>query len=169
MDYQTPSRNQKKKSPTNPSPPRSSSRLSDSSLSDSASIRYYTALANSSTLYQSPYESPYARDEDRRTQPPTESASRTSAISTTSGSTTVNPSYTAPSPATKDSPSTYSSSSGGSLYTSSLTAQSYRGNTLGSMSPSKGKTMSSVSPFLDLSLFTHSLSGVSRVTRIIPT
>lgn len=142
MDYQTPSRNQKKKSPTDRSSRPSPSRHSSSSLSESASLRYYTALATSST----PYQSPYTQDEDRPTQLPTGSASRTSAKSTTSNS-IVDPSYKAPSPPTKDSLSTYSSSSGGSLYTS--------------------PTMSSVSQTHDLLLFTHQLSSAIRTTPVM--
>lgn len=153
MDYQTPYRSQKRKSPTDPNSRSSSSKESTSSLPESASIRYYTALAKSST----PYISPYAQDDNRRTQPPTTLALRAPATST-SRSTTVNSSYKAPSAPTKGSLSTYSSSSGGSLYTSSPPRQTYAEHSPGSMSSSKGKTMSSVSRFFDLSHFAHALS-----------
>jgi hypothetical protein len=150
MDYHTSSRNRTRKSSTEPSPPSSSSRHSSSSTSESASIRYYTALAGSSTPYRSPYEPTYTQDEDRRAEPSTASASRASAVSASSRSANLHPSYEPPSPPTKDSLSTGSLSSGGSLYTSSPTTQNYQG-TPGGTGSSRGKTMSSVSHDFDLS------------------
>lgn len=157
MDYQTSSRSQKKPYYSSSNSQSSSSRHSTHSATDSASIRYYTALANSST----PYESPYAQDKDRQTQPPTNPALRASATRSTS----VNPSYKASSPPVRDSLSTYSSSSGGSLYTSSPSRQQHRGTTSGSMSSSKG--MSSVSHFFYLSSGSHPLSSPFTSSRVI--
>lgn len=146
MDYQATSSRQKRPSPKHSNSYSASSRRPISSTSESASIRYYTALANSST----PYESPYAQD----TQPPTNQTLRASTTSI-ARSPSVNPAYIAPSPPTKESLSTYSSSSGGSLYPSSTSRQEYRSNTPGTMSSSK--TMSSVSHSSGSAFVTHSL------------
>lgn len=149
MDYQTPSRNQKKKSSTDSTSRKSPSTYTDLPVSESASVKYYTAVAKSTK----PYRSPYTEDTDRHLQPP----SRTS--TTLSASRSATTSHKAPSPLTKDSLSTYSSSSGDSLYTSSPT---HRGHSSRKMSSSKGKTMSSVSHFLDLSVVRHTLSSAFR-------
>ena len=142
MDHQT-SRSQKKRSPTGSS---SSSKYSNSTTTESASLRYFTALANTST----PYESPYAQDRDKRPQQPTTAALRASTISTTARSVSAEPSYKTTSLPVRGAPSTHSSSSGGSLYTASPSRQPQRAETPGSMSSSK--TMSSVSHFSHLSV-----------------
>ncbi len=166
MDYQTSSRNRTKKSSTEPSPPSSPSRHSSSSASESASVRYYTALAGSSTPYRSPYEPTYTQDEDRRAEPSTASALRASAVSASPRSANLHPSYEPPSPPTKDSLSTGSLSSGGSLYTSSPTNQNYQGNTPGGTGSSGRKTMSSVSNEFDLSLYASMLCTLSSYSRL---
>lgn len=164
MDYQSSSRNRRKNASTEPSPPSSSSRHSSSSIPESASIRYYTALAGSSTPYRSPYEPTHAQDEDRRTQPSTASASRASAVSATSRSANLHPFYEPPTLPTKDSLSTGSLSSGGSLYTSSPTTQNYQG-TPGGTGSSRGKTMSSVSYHFDLALYVSISSTFTSYSR----
>lgn len=139
MDYPTSSRRQKKPSPTGSD---SSSKYSSPTTTESASGGYFTALANSST----PYESPYTQGRDKRPQPPTTLTLRASTTSNTTRSQRVDPSYQPTSPPVRGSLSTYSSSSGGSLYTSSPSREQQRGTTPGSMS-SSSKAMSSVSAF----------------------
>ena len=143
MDYPTASRDPKKPSSTGST---SSSRRSTSATTESASVRYFTAFANSSA----PYESPYAQVYDKRTQSPT-----TSGLQTSTAARTASPSarvaYTATSLPSRGNLSTYSSSSGGSLYTTSRSNQQRRGGTPGSMSSSK--PMSAVST--DLTLCCH--------------
>ena len=135
MDHQT-SRSQKKRSATGSS---SSSKSSNPTTTESASLRYFTALANKST----PYESPYAQDRDKRPPPPTTAALRASTISTTTRSSSAEVSYKPTSLPVRGVQSTHSSSSGGSLYTSSPSRQQQRAESPGTMSSSK--TMSSVS------------------------
>lgn len=136
MDYQTSSRSHKKTSATGSN---YSSRLSPVTATEPASVRYFAALANSTT----PYESPYAQDRDKRPQPP---AVRTSATPTATRSPREEPTYRRSSPPIGGSLSTHSSSSGGSLFTSSTSRRQQRSTTPGSMSSSKA--MSSVSQFL---------------------
>ena len=140
MDYHTPSRTQKKQSPSSSSKHSCSSRHSTSATTEPASSKYLTAIANSST----PYESPYAQNKDRISQPPSDSSYRTS-----SRSESVNPALSVPSPLPA-SISPYSSSSDGSLYRSSPAPQQHRQTIPRKMSSSR--TMSAVSHFLHLSL-----------------
>ena len=132
MNYQTSSRSQKKASPASSN---NSSRSLSAATTEPASVRYFTALANSSTEY----ESPYAQDRDKRPQPPTTRASTLPYTArSTSGSAAT---YRTLTPPARGDLSTYSSSSGGSLYTTSR--QQQRSTTPGNMNSSK--TMSSVS------------------------
>ena len=139
MDYPTTSRSQRKATTITSSPQASSSRQPLSSISESASIRYYTSIANSST----PYESPYAQDRDRLAQPPTSVAIRASTTASTR-SPSVDPFYKDQVQSARTPKSSYSSSSsGGSLYPSSPGSQRHRSSTPGTMS--SAKNMSSVS------------------------
>ena len=120
MDYQSSSRSQKKRSPTGLNTA-SSSRQAVPTTSVPPSLRYFTAAASSSP----PYESPYAHNQDRRSQPPSDSSVRsTSAYQTLSAPST-----------TRTPHSNYSfSSSGGSIYDSP--------GPRGSRNTSPGDTMS---------------------------
>lgn len=140
MDYQSSSRSQKKPSSTG-SDRASSSRQAAPTTTVSPSLRYFTAAASSSR----PYESPYAQDQDRRSQPPPDSSVRS-----TSRSTGVYPTLTGPSPTRVPHSTQSSSSSGGSLYDSPGPRGSRNTTPGGTMSTQR--TMSSVSILLDLSL-----------------
>lgn len=137
MDYQSSSRSQKKRSPTG-SDTASSSRQALSTTSAPPSLRYFTAAASSST----PYESPYAQDQDRRSQPPSDSSVRSTSRSTSlypslSGHSTTRASHSKPG----------SSSSGDSIYDSPGPRGSRNTTPGGTMSTQR--TMSSVSVLLE--------------------
>ena len=137
MDYQSSSRSQKKRSPTGSDTASSSSRQALSTTSAPPSLRYFTAAASSST----PYESPYAQDQDRRSQPPSDSSVRS-----TSRSTSLYPSLSGNS-TTRASHSKQSSSSGDSIYDSPGPRGSRNTTPGGTMSTQR--TMSSVSVSLE--------------------
>ena len=141
MDYQSSSRSHKKRSPTG-SDTASSSRQALPTTSVPPNLRYFTAIASSST----PYESPYAQDQDRRSVPPSDSSVRSASRSTNVYPTLSGPSTTQ-APHSKQSSS--SSSSGSSLYDSPGPRGSRNTTPGGTMSTQR--TMSSVSLLLDLS------------------
>ena len=151
MDYQISSRSQKKSSPAGSN---SSPASSIPTTTQSARVSYFTAIANSSTSY----ESPYAQGRDKRPQPPTAAAIRASTISTATRSSSVDPAYKRGSPPVRGALSTSSSSSGGSLYTSSPSRQQQQGDITETMSSSRD--MSSVSQIPYLRPFTETLSSV---------
>lgn len=133
MNYQPSSRSQKKRSPTG-SDTASSSTQAIPTTSVLPSLRYFTAAASSSTAYQSPY----AQDQDRRSQPASDSS-----VPSTSGLTSAHPFLSGPS--TTSAPhSKQSSSSGGSIYESPDPRSSHNNTPGGTMSTQR--TMSSVSP-----------------------
>ena len=129
MNYQPSSRSQKKRSPTG-SDTASSSRQTAPTTSVPPSLRYFTAAASSSL----PYESPYAQDQDRRPQRPSDSSGYITLIGTS----------TTRKPHSQQS----SSSSGGSLYGSPGFSGSRDTTPGGTMSTQR--TMSSVSRFPDV-------------------
>ena len=133
MDYQSSSQSQQKRSPTG-SNKASSSRQAVSTTSVPPRLRYFTASASSST----PYESPYALNQDRRSQPPSDSS--TSLYPTLSGPSTTR------APHSKKNSS--SSSSGGSLY-------DYSPGPRGSRNTTPGGTMSSQRNMSSVSLVLH--------------
>lgn len=139
MDYQSSSRSHKKRSPTG-SDTASSSRQALPTTSVPPTLRYFTAVASSST----PYESPYAQDQDRRSLPPSDSS-----IRSTSRSTNVYPTLSGPSTTRAPHSKQSSSSSGSSLY-DSPGPRGCRNTTPGGTMSSQ-RTMSSVSLLLDLS------------------
>lgn len=141
MDYQPSSRSQKKRSPTG-SDSASSSRPAVATTSVPPSLRYFTAAASLST----PYESPYAQDQDRRSQPPSDSS-----ILSTSRSTDVYPTLSGPSATRAPHSKQSSSSSGGSLYDSPGPGPCGSRNTTPGGTMSTQRTMSSVSLSLDRS------------------
>lgn len=139
MDYQTSSRSSKKPSPITSDTRSSSSRYSASTpTTNSAALKYFTAAANSSK----PYESPYAQNIDKPSQRSSASNIRASNITASTRPSSNIPSYTASSQS-RASISPESSSSGGSLYTSSPAPQYQRHGTPSTMSASRN--MSSVS------------------------
>lgn len=141
MDYQSSSRSQKKRSPTG-SDTASSSRQAVPTTSVPPSLRYFTAVASSST----PYESPYAQDQDSRSQPPSDSSVRS-----TSRSTSLYPTLSGV-PTTRSLHSKQSSSSSGdSIYESQGPRHSRNTTPGGTMSTQR--TMSSVSQLFDRVLF----------------
>lgn len=133
MDYQSSCQSQKKQSPTG-SNTASLSRQAVPTTSVPLSLRYFTASARSST----PYESPYALNQDRRSQPPSDSS--TSLYPTLSG-----PSNTR---AHHSKQNSSSSSSGGSIYEYSVPRGSRNTTPIGTMSSQRN--MSSVSLVLHL-------------------
>ena len=139
MDYQPSSRSQKKPSPAG-SDTASSSRQAVPATSFPPSLRYFTAAASSSI----PYESPYAQDQDRRSQPPSDSSVRSA-----SRLTSVYPTLSGP-PTTRTPHSKQSSSSGNSLYDPPDPRGSRKTTPGGTMSSQR--TMSSVSLRLHLLL-----------------
>ena len=141
MNYQPSSRSQKKRSPAG-SDTASSSRKAAPTTSVPPSLRYFTAAASSSL----PYESPYAQNQDRRSQPPSES----SGYITFSGTSTTRKPHSQQS----------SSSSGGSLYDSPGFCGSRDTTPGGTMSTQR--TMSSVSRFLGIFLRFLSLLYVAK-------
>ena len=124
MDYQSSSQSQKKRSPTG-SNTASSSRQAVPTTSVPPSLRYFTTSASSST----PYESPYALNQDRRSQTLSDFLSGPS---------------TTRAPHSKQKSS--SSSSGGSIYDSPGPRGSRNTTPGGTMSTQR--TMSSVSSLL---------------------
>lgn len=152
MDHYNSSRSQKKQSPSHSSNHSSSSKHSLSATTKSTSSRSFTAIANSSQ----PYESPYAQNRDKISQPPSDTSYRTS-----SRPESDYPTLSVPSPL-PTSRSPYSSSSDGSLYISTPAPQQPNRNALGKMSSSR--TMSAVSNILYLS----SNSGRCSFSYILP-
>ena len=134
MNYQSSSRSQKKRSPTS-SNTASSSRQTTPTASLPPSLRYFTAAASASV----PYESPYAQNQDRRPQRPSDSLVRS-----TSSSTSVYP--TSSGLSTTRTPQSKQSSSGSddSFYDSPGPRSSRYTTPAGTMSSSQ-RTMSSVS------------------------
>ena len=154
MDYQSTSRSQKKRSPTG-SDTATSSRQQLSTTSAPPSLRYFTAAASSSI----PYESPYAQDQDRRSQPPSDSSVRS-----TSRSTSLYPSLSGTSTTrVSHSKQSSSSSSGGSIYDSPGPRGSRNTTPGGTMSTQR--TMSSVSVLLNISFAVWSLHTVHKFLR----
>ena len=142
MNYQSSySRSQKKRSPTD-SDTTSSWRQATPTASVPPTLRYFTAVASSSI----PYESPYAQNQDRRPQRPSDSSVRS-----TSRSTSVYPTLSGLSitqtPRSKQS----SSCSDDSFYDSPGSSRSRYINPADTMSSSR--TMSSVSSLLTLHRF----------------
>ena len=134
MDYQSSSQSPKKRSPTG-STSASSSRQAVPTTSVPPSLRYFTASASSSR----PYESPYALNQDRSSQPPSESS-----VHSTSRSTSLYPTSSGPSTArAPHSKQNSSSSSGDSVYDSPGPRGSRNTTPGGTMSTQR--TMSSVS------------------------
>ena len=128
MDYQSSSQSPKKRSPTG-SNTSSSSRQAVPTTSVPPSLRYFTASASSST----PYESPYALNQDRS---PIRSTSRSASLYPTSSGASATRA-----PHSKQNSS--SSSSGGSIYDSPGPRGSRNTTPGGTMSTQR--TMSSVS------------------------
>lgn len=155
MDYQSSSRSQKKRSPTG-SDTASSSRQAVPTTSVPSSLRYFTTAASSST----PYESPYTQNQDRRSQPPSDSS-----IRSTSRSTSVYPTSSGPSTTRAPHSKQSSSSSGGSLYDSPGPRGNRNITPVGTMSTQR--TMSSVSLLLDLSFAGCSLSRYPISCRVL--
>ena len=145
MNYQSSSRSQKKRSPTS-SDTTSSSRQAAPTTSVPSSLRYFTAAASSSV----PYESPYAQNQDRQPQPPSEPSVRSTSRSTSVCRTSNGPSTTR-APHSKQS----SSSSDGSISDSPGSYSSRYATPAGTMSTQR--TMSSVSLLLDISFTFWSL------------
>ena len=141
MNYQSSPRSQKKRSPTS-SGTASSSRQATPTASLPPSLRYFTAAANSSV----PYESPYAQNQDRRPQRPSDSFVRS-----TSSSTSVYPTSSGLSTTRIPQSKQSSSSSDDSFYDSPGPRSSRYTTPAGTMS-SNQRTMSSVSRLLTRSL-----------------
>ena len=140
MDYQSASRSQKKRSPKS-SYTASPSRQTAPTTSVPPSLRYFTAAASSSV----PYESPYAQNQDRRPQRPSDSSVYSTSRSTSGLSTTRAPHSTQSS----------SSSSSDSFYCSPGSCDSRYSTPAGTMSTQR--TMSSVSPLLPRSFLCFSV------------
>ena len=144
MDYQTSSRQQRKQ-PSNNSPSTSSSpRQNLPTTTVSPALRFFTAVAKSST----PYESPYAQGKDQHPQPPPTAASCASTTATYFDST-----LSAPSPV-RTSTSAYSSSSHGSFLSIPASSPQPRASSPGTMSASRKMSAVSVAfdfEFVDLS------------------
>ena len=134
MNYQSSSRSQKKRSPAS-SGTASSSRQATPTASLPPSLRYFTAAASSSV----PYESPYAQNQDRRPQRPSDSFVRSTSSSTSLYPTSSGLSTTR-TPQSKQS----SSCSDDSFYDSPGARSSRYTTPAGTMSSSQ-RTMSSVS------------------------
>ena len=140
MNYQSSSRSQKKRSPLS-SDTTSSSRQAAPTTSVPSSLRYFTAAASSSV----PYESPYAQNQDRQPQGPSDSSLRSTSKSTSVCRTSNGPSTTR-APHSKQSSS---SSSDDSIYDSPGSCSSRYATPAGTMSTQR--TMSSVSLLRDIS------------------
>ena len=134
MNYQSSSRSQKKRSPAS-SGTASSSRQATPTASLPPSLRYFTAAASSSV----PYESPYAQNQDRRPQRPSDSFVRS-----TSSSTSVYPTSSGLSTTRTPQSKQSSSCSDDSFYDSPGARSSRYTTPAGTMSSSQ-RTMSSVS------------------------
>lgn len=140
MNYQSSSRSQKERSRTS-SDTASSSRPRAPTTSVPPSLKYFTAAASSSV----PYESPYAQNQDRRPQRPSDSSVYSASRSTSGLSATRAPHSTQSS----------SSSSNDSFYGSPGSCGSRYSTSAGTMSSSR--TMSSVSPVLPRSFLCFSV------------
>ncbi|KAL2042619.1 hypothetical protein N7G274_004378 [Stereocaulon virgatum] len=155
MDHYSSSRSQRKQSPSHSSNHSSPSKRSPSATAKPTSSRSFAAIANSSQ----PYESPYAQNRDRTSQPPSDTSYRTS-----SRSESDHPTLSVPSPlSTSRSP--YSSSSDGSLYRSTPAPQQYSRNTLGKMSNSRTMSANDKEQLLR-SLRTHRVNTLTELRRI---
>ena len=130
MNYQSSSRSQKKRSPTS-----SNTASSTPTTSLPPSLLYFTAAASASV----PYESPYAQNQDRRPQRPSDTFVR-STSSSTSAYPTSSVLSTTRTPQSKQS----SSGSDDSFYDSPGPRSSRYTTPTGTMSSSQ-RTMSSVS------------------------
>ena len=140
MNYQSSSRSQKKRSSPGSDTILSSRQITPPTSSVTPNLRYFTAAASSSI----PYESPYAQNQDRRSQPPTDSSVR-------SVSTTTRTHRSKQSPSSSDDSIYDSPGSCGSRYT-----------TPGGIMSTQ-RTMSSVSQLWDLcfAIWLHSCSTTS--------